>query len=423
MALWKKLSDSRETGEALLCDVLHELVVDDSQLDAFPPEAADILLGLLDDPHEEPQVYLLTCILVGRLSNLTSMARNHLAQRGALSSLASVLKRCYSALAYMSSSADRAKLYQVVVKFVMSMLHYFSLGAPVCISKLLQHDSFIALLSAVDCSTSGMYVCGSAQTKTRLEQLVLGRSMVGRRVWAASAVGSVYARLLGCDLVDIVGGVVELLPRSDSFVVDLYDTDGDDDVHIVDELMTSTGGVLESGVCSYDEDSESIDEGDWVDVYVTCVLDGAHFVAVFGAERIEQFHRLSESVAAAFVNQSSRLTDLPSPGQLIAVSHPQLGSFRAVVVCAESSEEILTFAPDCGYVEHVPLSYLSMFDDSFSSVIFPSPCLLHVCKLMGQYPLCLFTIVNICLTCIHLDFFVSEVVVLSILWLVFVYFD
>jgi len=396
-ALWQKLSDGRGSEEALLCDVLHELVVN-RESDVCPPEAADILLGLLDERHD-PHVYLLTCILVGRMCNLTSVARNHLAQRGALSSLASVLNRCYLVLTYMTSSADRAKLYQIVVKFVMWMLHYFSLGASVCISKLLQHDSFNALLSAVDCGTSGLYVCGDAQTKLRLEALVRGRSVVGRRVWtasASSAASSVYRRLLGCDIADIVGGV-EMLPRPDSFVVDLYDTDGDSDIHIVDELMSASCSASESAVCSEDE-ADSIDDGDWVDVYVTCVLDGAHFVAVFGADRIEEFHRLSESVEVAVVNRSTCLTDLPSAGQLVAVSHPQLGSFRAVVVRAESSEKIVTFAPDCGYVEHVPLSYLSTFDDSLFVMLPPSPRLVYVCKLMGQYSLCLIT-VDVCLTC------------------------
>jgi len=43
---------------------------------------------------------------------------------------------------------------------------------------------------------------------------------------------TVYQRLLGCDMLDMVVG--------DSFVVDLYDTNEDSDVHIVEELVSSS---------------------------------------------------------------------------------------------------------------------------------------------------------------------------------------
>jgi len=382
MALWQKLLVRRQNEEKLLFTALHEIVVH-GQLDNLPREAAEILLGLLDEIHE-PQVLLLACILIGRICNLTSVMRNHLAQRGALSSLASVLKKCFSLLTYLTSSSEKAKLCERLVKFVMSMFQYFSFGSPVCISKILQKDSFNTLLSAVDCRTCGLYVSGSAETRMQLEKLVQGRSMVGFRIYTPlAAADNVYNHLLGCDISDILGA--DLIP-CDSFVVDLYDTNSDEDIHIIDELMSScrASSVWQSEVD--DVDGLDTDDGEWVDVYVTCVLDGAHFVAVFGAEHVEEFHQLCKNVEAAAVNHSTRLTCLPSCGQIVLVSHPELGSFRAYVVSAESSEKIVTFAPDCGYIEHVPLSCLSTCDDS--CITLPSRRLFHICKLMGQYPRC-----------------------------------
>jgi len=68
-------------------------------------------------------------------------------------------------------------------------------------------------------------------------------------------------------------------------------------------------------------DGSSSDVGEWVDVYVTSVLDCSHFVAVFGVEYVKQFHQLSQSLEAAVVNDhfTSR-TQLPSRGQLICVT-------------------------------------------------------------------------------------------------------
>jgi len=372
--LWQKLLESRHCEEGLLFSVLQEMVVRD-QLEYFPPEAAEILLELLDETHE-PQVLLLTCVVVGRMCNLTSVARNHLARCGALSSLASVLHRCFSSLTYITLPSEKAKLCELLVKFVMSLFQYFSLGAAVCISKILQTDSFNTLLTAVDCTTSGLYVFGNAETKMQLEQLVGGRSMVGRRIWTDSAAANnAYSRLLGCDVADILG--TDWLMR-DSFLVDLYDTNSDDDIHIVDELMLSSRSKSVWESVSEDVDD---DDGEWVDVYVTRVLDGTHFLAVFGAEHLEKFHQLCKNVEAAVSNHSTCLTQLPSCGQLVVVSHPELGSFRAYVVSAESSEQIVTFAPDCGYVEQVPLAYLKTFDGS--SITLPSEHLVYVCKLMG----------------------------------------
>jgi len=392
--LWQKLLDGRENEEGLLYGILHEMVVH-GQFDNFPPEAAEILLGLLDETHE-PQVSLLTCVLLGHVCNQTSVARNHLAQRGALSSLAGVLNRCFLSLTYMTVSAEQAKLHELLVKFVLSMLQYFSFGASVCISKILQRDTLNVLLSAVECSTCGLYVCGNAETKVQLEQLVAGRTMVGYRMWTPSiAANDVYNCLLGCDAADILGA--DLLP-CDTFVVDLYDTNGDDDIHIIEELMLSckTSSVWES--VSEDVSRLSVDDGEWVDVYVARVLDGAHFVAVFGAENVEQFQELCKNMEAAVVNHSTCLTHLPSFGEIVLVSHPELGSFRAFVVSAESSENIVIFAPDCGYAEQVPLSYLRTYENS--SVTLPSQCLVHVCKLMGQYPVHLVT-VRVCLLCVY----------------------
>jgi len=376
--LWQKLLDSRQTED--IYGVLHELLVC-GQLNSSPPAAADILLGLLDEIHE-PQVWLLTCVLVGQLCNLTSVARTHLAQRGALSSLAGVLKRCLSSLTFITTSSLEGRMYEQLVKFVMSMLQYFSFGASVCIRKILQDDILGTVLSAVDCNTSALYVFGSVESEVQLRSLLVGRSMVGRRIWAPSAsTCSAYDRLLGCDVADLLGAD---MPAQDSFIVDLYDTNSDEDIHIIEQLPLSCVSSAWKSL------SENVD-GEWVDVYITCVLDGGHFVAVFGAEQVEQFHELCENVEAAVAKHSMSLSCLPSRGQLVCVSHPELGGFRAYVVNADSSEKIITFAPDCGYVEEVPLSYLSTLDDC--TISFPSVSPVHVCKLMGECTLCLTTVV------------------------------
>ena len=53
------------------------------------------------------------------------------------------------------------------------------------------------------------------------------------------------------------------------------------------------------------------------------------------------------------------------------------------VVNAESSEKILTFSPEFGYIKEVPLSYLRQVDDC--SMASPSSLpRVHVCRLMGH---------------------------------------
>ena len=70
-------------------------------------------------------------------------------------------------------------------------------------------------------------------------------------------------------------------------------------------------------------------------MYVTCVLDGSHFVAVFGVEHVKQFHQLSQSLEAAIANNHfTPQTQLPSRGQLVCVSHPKRGAYSAYVVNA-----------------------------------------------------------------------------------------
>ena len=62
----------------------------------------------------------------------------------------------------------------------------------------------------------------------------MGQSLVG---WRMPDAKTVYQRLLGCDMLDITGGDMVV---GDSFVVDLYDTNEDSDVHIVEELVLSS---------------------------------------------------------------------------------------------------------------------------------------------------------------------------------------
>ena len=373
--LWQRLLHGNN-DEVILYEILRE-IVDQRQSLNFPAEAASILLGLLDEMHE-PQVWLLACMLVGQMCNLTSVARDHLAQRGALSSLTSVLGRSLSSMTGISMSSQKAELYLVLVKSIVTLLQHFSLGTSVCISKILQRDSFNVILSAVNCNNCALHGYGSAEMKRELDSLVAGRSIVGRRVWAPSeSANCVYSRLLGCDIADIVGTELTV---DDSYVVDLYDTNTEDDIHVIDQLTSRTSSEVWQSL-SDDLDGINMDDGEWVDVHITCVLDAAHFAAVFGAEHFEQFQQLRETIEATAANRFTHLTHLPSRGQQVCVLHPKLGGFWAYVVNAESSEKILIFAPDFGYVVNVPLSYLKTFDHY--SVTVPSVPLVHVCKLMG----------------------------------------
>jgi len=381
LVLWQKLLDNRHTEE--LYNVLREFALCD-QFDNPPAEVMSVLLGLLDESHD-PQVWLLASVLVGKLCNLTSTSTVHLAQRGAVSSLATVLKRCFSSLTFVALSSQKAKLYELLVTTVLSILHHFS-SASVCVRRIFPYDILSTVLSAINCNTSPLYVFGSAETKTQLESLIAGHYVVGRRMWTERPSTSiVYSRLLGCDIADILGTD---LPAQESFVVDLYDTNSDEDIHIIEQLnlSQSAGYACECEDLDVDglrDDDDEDDDGEWVDVFVTCVLDGAHFVAVFGAENVQQFHQLRENVEAAVANNSTCITDLPSCGQLVSVSHPDLGGFHAYVVNAESSEKILTFSPEFGYIKEVPLSYLRQVDDS--SMASPSSLpRVHVCRLMGQ---------------------------------------
>ena len=110
-----ELLDGGQTEEGLLYDVLHKMVVCE-KLDNFPLESADILLGLLDEIHE-PQVSLLTCVIIGQMCNLTSVARIHLAQRGALSSLEHNLD-CKTSALYVYGSADTAETNVQLESFI-----------------------------------------------------------------------------------------------------------------------------------------------------------------------------------------------------------------------------------------------------------------------------------------------------------------
>jgi len=366
--LWQMVSISASDED--LSSTLRELLQAMRNSPDFPAEARHRLLDLLHESHE-PAVWLQVCTLLGMMCNASSTASNELARYGMLSCLASMLNKSFGSMAYVTPSSERGRLYGQLVQFAVSMLRLFARTSSLCVRKLVDGYVLDTVLSAVDYSLPALYAPGTAETKNRLESLTLGQSLVGWRMPSQSDAKTVYQPLLGCDMPDITGPYVVF---GDSFVVDLYNTNEDNDVHIVEELVSSSS---DSSVW----ESVSDGNGEWVDVYIAHVLDGAHFVAVFGPENLACFQHLREAVEAAVANHSASLIDLPSPGQLVCVAHPTLGSFRAYVVKVNGNSEILTFAPDCSYVVEVPLSYLKILEDC--SLPLPAHPLIHVCKIFG----------------------------------------
>ena len=310
------------------------------------------------------------------MCNTSSDAAIELAQCGMLHHLAEMLNKAFSSMAFLTPSSGSGYLYGQLVKFIMSMIHHFACGSSLYMCNIIQSYVLDTVLSAVDLNSPSLYVSGTMKTKILLESLTVGHSLVGQLMQSSHiCTKTVYHRLLGCDIAAITGTALLL---GDSFVVDLYDTSRDtDDVHIVEKLQSP--GSASSDWKSVSSSLDCVEE--WVDVYVTCVLDGAHFVAVFGPENLERFHHLRESVKTVVADHSTLLKDLPSPGDLVYVTHPTLGSFRAYVVKVSNNSDIVTFAPDCGYIEEVPLSCLRMLEDC--TIPLPESPLIHVCEIFG----------------------------------------
>jgi len=371
--LWSSL-DVQQTDEEL-SDVLRQLVHvhSDHASNDFPSEAIAKVLQLLRDSHD-PHVWLQACVLLYRMC-VSVPPQFEPVRCGALTCLANLLDESFSSLAVAAASSEEQEVSVELVKFVMCLFQFFACGPPVCVHKLLQPHVFQTLLSAVDSTTSALYGCGTADTKTLLESLVAGRRLVGRRVRSPIPFAdAVFKRLLGSDLTTFAG---DDLAFGDSFVVDLYN--GDTAVRITEQLMAEGGDGT-----GWISGSESLDaDADGVEVFILSVLDSAHFVAVFGPDQLELFRQCCQTVEEAVAGHSSSMSDLPSPGQQVYVSHPGLGSFRAFVVKADVRGSILTYAPDCGYVEEVPLSCLRKLDDNYSVPLLERP-LIHVCKLFGQ---------------------------------------
>jgi len=369
--LWETLSRSDTLTEEDLSGILRQLVQSVRETEEFPFPARNVLIRLLREQHE-PHVQLQTCVLVNLMCNMSPKVSYQMARYGTVSCLASVLKDAFSSMAFLAPSSAKGQVYGHLVKFIMSIMRvHFAPRSELCVRQVLD-----AILLTVDINSSALYASGNVETQTQLEFLTLSRSLVGWRI-PSPDLGTVYQRLHGFDLRSDMPDVTDLV-FGDSFIVDLYHTDehGDnmpviDGASISEKLMSSIGNT-----------KASENDGEFVSVFVTCVLDGAHFVGVFGAEDLECYRCVRQFVDAAACDHSTPLTDMPFPGELVYVTgHPKLGSFRAYVVEVNNSNgKILTFAPDCGYVEEVPLSWLKTLDE----LSIPPRPLLHVCKVFGQ---------------------------------------
>jgi len=64
----------------------------------------------------------------------------------------------------ISLFSQKGKLYELLIRFILSLMQHFSRGASICITKMLQCDTLSTILSAVDCNTSALFVYDSAES-------------------------------------------------------------------------------------------------------------------------------------------------------------------------------------------------------------------------------------------------------------------
>jgi len=380
---WQLLIDGIE-DEFSLYQTLTDLLIASQSCPIstfFPPAAPQIILDLLDSPHE-PQVLLIACVLVGCLCNVTSTSKQQLAQRGVLSSLSSVLQRATIAFHPSTPSSSCNQLLSMLAEYVSTMLVYFSLGPNICIYKLLRSDTLSIIVSLVDPNAIGMFASGDNAARDTLTSLAADGPLIGQRVAMSIPIASIiYDRLIGCDTASTALGPWTI--GGEPYVLSLYDTSGDEDICIADELTKRCG---EDCVWRSTDDIEidgDMDNAEWVDVKVADVIDGTYFWAVVGADDIESLDRMCDRLKTAAENATALDTE-PFPGQIVLVKSTLVGWYRARVVKVYDSHHLRVFAIDHGFKEDVDTSQLYTLDANKDDVLSSPPPLIHLCKLMGM---------------------------------------
>jgi hypothetical protein len=380
METWTQFTDGKWKDDNELYFLLSKLLMNQHTSKIFHSEAAGKLLNLLDERHL-PEVHIVACMLLSYLCNASSSVKGDLASRGTISSLVSLLKTAVEELGKTISSSEKWQLNVQLVEHITSMLQYFSQGPSLCITKLLRSDIFESLVSVIDFDSRTLYVNGRGATQI-LQSLVLYRKLVGRRQTmvpgAADFVGCCY---FGPD------SVSEVYFPGRSFVIDVYDTSTDEDILVADALCKLCGS---DSVWIYSEmndpevDDPENDEGEWVDVHVTHVIDGAYFWAVLGANDRETLDGMRYQVEAA-VNATvdhTAVSTLPQPGQLVYVLSNDIGWYRGQVISSYIAASVKVFAVDYGFISTELTSALCIPDDC--DHLMSVPPLSHLCKLKGE---------------------------------------
>ena len=334
----------------------------------FHPQSCPRFLQLLSEKHE-PQVSIVVCTLLGYMCHLTSQSKEHLSQRGITEILLDLTKTDFQ---YSEDRPARTRLMKLLLEHVTSMLLFFSIGPHYCLKRILVTDAVLVLSRLIDSENPNYF---QFDTPEKFQELVTMKkqNLVGEKFLMRSlSASSIFYQQLGDDFKSTV-------TISDSFVLDLYDTSGDDDIPIIDELSKK------SSIWRYGsrEDEIEIDvpgssENVWVDVKVTHVINGAYFWAILSPD-IDKFDELHKNLQA--LEFTDPLDKIPRPGDIVNALHVSrtIGIYRAQVFFV-SDINISVVAIDYGFIETLPLRKLRPIGNRSE---FKVPGLAKLCKIMG----------------------------------------
>lgn len=330
----------------------------------FPPKSGPLLLDLLDKPHD-PQLKIVVCTLVGYLCNVTSTAKEDLTNRGVIDMLLSIVD---DPLAETDGGTAEQSLKKMLFFHVSAMLQFFSLGPEMCLRKMSITDAVRIINRLIDKDNPSTFWYDNAET---LRSLVSGRLLVAEMFeMTPDAASTVFYQQLGYDF-------KSLFHISDSYVLDLYDTNGDDDVHVVDEL-DNRGSVMLYGSRKEEYEVDDLAKSSIVDVRVTHCVNAAYFWAVLGSENDERLRDFDLWLSARAAFQD--LAGPPSVGKMVgAPKKLDSGLFRAQVLSVRKTD-VTVFAIDYGYSDVFSVSELKAISHDTR---FRSSGLAHLCKLMG----------------------------------------
>lgn len=329
----------------------------------FPPKSGPFLLDLLERPRE-PQLKIVVCTLIGYLCNVTSTAKEDLAKRGVIDLLLRIIE---VDLPERDDSAD-GRLMRMLFEHVTSMLQFFSLGPDICLRKMSVTDALGVIGQLIDTDNPTMF---GYDGPTTLQRLVDDRLLVAERFdMTPTAASAVLYRQLGCDF-------KSRFHITDSYVVDLYDTNGEDDIRIVEELDRQSQFMMLYGSREEECEIEDVTKFVVVDVKVTFCLSSAYFWAVLGHEHIDRLSDFESSLT-----DGSRFLGLgktPSIGQMVGAVREDGSVYRGQVLLVEDGL-VTVFAIDYGFVKVLPVEELKAIG---CEAKFQTEGVARLCKVLG----------------------------------------